>query len=205
MLRLRDIMTTDLLTVSPEQTLRDAMDLLTTRHVTGAPVTAGGKVVGVVSLTDLAAFAASVPGVPTVRSEQEEPDERETVEEPSEWPDGEEPPASFFASQWADVGADVAERFAEVDGPEWNVLEEHTVGEVMTRRVLSLPPDTHVDMAADFMRSAGVHRVMVMEGESLFGLVTTRDIANAVADHRLTTRTYVFDPRNGFDARGWTR
>lgn len=205
MLRLRDIMTTDLLTVSPEQTLRDAMELLTTRHVSGAPVMAGGKVVGVVSLTDLAAFAASVPGVPTVRPDQEEPEERETEEEPSEWVDGVEPPSAFFTAQWADVGADVSERFAEVEGPEWNVLEEHTVSEVMTRHLQALPPDTQVDRAADFMRTAGVHRVLVMEGESLLGLVSTRDIANAVADHRLTTRTYVFDPRNGFDARGWRR
>ena len=40
MLRLRDIMTTDLLTLAPEVTIRDAMESLAAKHVTGAPVVA---------------------------------------------------------------------------------------------------------------------------------------------------------------------
>jgi CBS domain-containing membrane protein len=64
MLRIHDIMSTDVVTLSPEASLRDAMDVLTTHHITGAPVVTGRKVVGVVSLTDLAEFAASSPGVP---------------------------------------------------------------------------------------------------------------------------------------------
>ena len=49
MLRLRDIMTTELLTFSPETSVRDAMESLAAKHVSGAPVVAGTKVVGVVS------------------------------------------------------------------------------------------------------------------------------------------------------------
>lgn len=59
MLRLRDIMTTELVTVSPELSLRDAMELLVTSHVSGAPVVAQHRVVGVVSATDLLGFAAA--------------------------------------------------------------------------------------------------------------------------------------------------
>jgi hypothetical protein len=44
---------------------------------------------------------------------------------------------------------------------------------------------------------AAVHRVLVMDGESLIGSVTTRGIASAVADHEPTTRTYVFDRKSG--------
>ena len=202
MLQLRDIMTTDVVTVSPEFTLREAMDLLATRHVSGAPVVTGNKVVGVVSLTDLAAFAAETPGVPTERPQAVELAEWEGEGGTTEWVEGEEPPSTFFLDQWADAGADVAERIAEPAGPEWNVLEEHTVAEVMTRKVCSLPPDTLVDRAADFMRDASVHRILVMTGNELVGLVTTKDIANAVADHLLTTRTYVFSPNSAFDGRG---
>lgn len=199
MLRLRDIMTTDVVTVSPDLTLRDAMSLLSTRHVSGAPVVSGTKVIGVVSLTDLAEFAASEPGVPTARPQRAE----EEWEVPTEWVEGEEAPGNFFAEMWEDAGADVSERFAEVTGPEWNVLEEHTVSEVMNRTLCSLPPDTLVDKAADFMRTAAVHRVLVMEGDALVGLVTTKDIADAVADHKLTNRTYVFGRKADFDERGW--
>ena len=62
MLKLRDIMTTDVVTASPELSLREAMDLLSSRHITGAPVVAGGKVVGVFSASDLLAFLSDFDG-----------------------------------------------------------------------------------------------------------------------------------------------
>jgi CBS domain-containing protein len=192
MLRLQDIMTRDLVTLSPEHSLRDAMSLLTSRHVSGAPVLANGRVVGVISLTDLAESVSSAPGVPTERPELAEWGE---WDEPRDLPEGEEPPSAFFAHLWDDAGADVAERIDESGGPEWDVLAEHTVGEAMSRNVLSLPPGAAVEYAADFMRTAGIHRVLVMDGEALLGVVTTKDISNAVADHKLTNRVYVFGAR----------
>src|SRR5574338_1592264 len=129
MLRLRDIMTTDVVTVPPALTIRDAMALFATHHLSGAPVVSGRKVVGVVSLTDFAEFGASEPGVPSSRPRQEDEGA------PPPWVEGEDAPGNFFAEMWEDSGADVAERFAEVDSPEWNVLVEHTVSEVRTRTI----------------------------------------------------------------------
>jgi len=43
MLRLRDIMTTDALTVTPETTVREAMELLARHHVSDAPVVGGTR------------------------------------------------------------------------------------------------------------------------------------------------------------------
>lgn len=189
MLRIHDIMSTDVVTLSPEASLRDAMDVLTTHHITGAPVVSGRKVVGVVSLTDLAEFAASSPGVPTFR---------EPVAEMDEWENAgdlaylDEPPSAYFVELYDDAGADVAERFDQTGSPEWNALEDHTVGEVMNRRISVLPPDAPVDHAAAVMRRAGIHRVLVMDGRDLLGVLSTTDIANAVADHRFTSRVYVF-------------
>ena len=191
MLRLRDIMTQDLMTLSPELSVREAMDLLTGRHVSGAPVVSLGKVVGVVSLTDLAECAASTPGVPTQRPDLAEWGE---FEDPVEWIEGDEPSAAFFSEMWEDAGADVVERMAEATGPEWNALEEHTVADTMNRRIFSLSPDTSVEEAAGMMRRAGIHRVLVMEEGELLGLVTTKDITDAVADHRFTSHVYVFGP-----------
>lgn len=68
MLRLRDIMTTDVVTLTSDTTLREAMELFAHHHVSGAPVVAGGRIVGVVSATDLMMFAASLAGVPTPRA-----------------------------------------------------------------------------------------------------------------------------------------
>lgn len=189
MLRLRDIMTSDLVTLSPEHSIREAMSILTSKHISGAPVLANNKVVGVVSLTDLAELASSAPGVPTERPELAEWGE---WDEPLDPPEGEEPPSSYFERLWDDSGAEVAERMAETGGPEWDALQEHTVGEAMTRNVQSLPPGTFVEFAAQFMRTASIHRVLVIEGERLLGVVSTKDISDAVADHKLTARTYVF-------------
>jgi CBS domain-containing protein len=189
MLRLHDIMTRQLVTISPEHSLRDAMSILASNHISGAPVLANGTVVGVISLTDLAEFAASDPGVPTERPEWGE------WGEPLDFPEGEEPSSTFFTQLWDDAGADVAERIDETGGPEWNALQESTVGEAMTRHVLALAPGTAVDYAANFMRNAGIHRVLVMDGGRLLGVVTTKDISDAVADHKLTRQTFVFGAR----------
>ena len=189
MLTLGDIMTRELVTVSPEHSLREAMALLTTRHISGAPVVSSEQVVGVISLTDLAEFAASNPGVPTERPNLVEWGE---ADDTGDTPEGEEPPSVFFADLWDDAGAEVSARLEESGGPEWNMLNEHTVGEAMTRRVLSLVPSTPVEFAARYMRGAKIHRVLVMSHGRLLGIVTTTDISHAVADRKFVTRRFVF-------------
>lgn len=191
MLRLRDIMTTDVTVFSPDTTIQDAMSILASRHISGAPVIAGQKVVGVVSATDLLSFASELPGLPM---DQPEPllDEEGVSDDEDE---GNEPAGAFFHELWNDVSPGVNERMRDAEGPEWNVLGEHVVGEAMNQLVCSLAPDTPVEVAADYMRARAIHRVLVMEKDQLKGIVTTTDVAGAVADHKLTTRTYVFDKR----------
>jgi CBS domain-containing protein len=210
MLRLRDIMTTDLVTVDPNLTIREEMDTFAARRISGAPVVAGGVVVGVVSATDLLQFAASLPGVPTQRDLAHDPlddvsgDDIEMANMLPEHRD--EPAAVFFTDLWDDAGATVVERMAVPTTAEWNSLEEHTVSEAMTRApVHSLTPETFVTMAADYMRRAKIHRVLVMTGRKLVGLVTTSDISNAVADGKLTVHTYVFEPPRTEPRTRWTR
>lgn len=181
MLTLRDIMSKDVITVSPETTLREVAELLSDRKVSGAPVVAGDRVVGVVSATDLIGFDAASPGVPTEGDDQTEWGEYE----PTEWEEGAEPPAAYYSQMWSDVGAEVLERFRSTEGPEWNVLEEHTVGEVMTRSLCALPPDTEVAAAAQYMLKAGIHRVLVVEDGGLVGIVTTTDIVRVVAERKI--------------------
>lgn len=199
MLKLRDIMTSDVITVSPELTLRDTMELLATKHLSGAPVVSGDKVIGVISTTDLLSSAASLPGVPTERTDQSEWGEWGSA---PEWEEDEDSSGTYFTEMWGDAGAELDERFRDVAGPEWNVLEEHTVAEAMTRRVCSLPSSADVTKAADYMRRAGVHRLLVMDEGRLSGIVSAMDITKAVAEHRLTTRTYLFDRDRDFDDRG---
>jgi CBS domain-containing protein len=68
--------------------------------------------------------------------------------------------------------------------------------------VHALTPDTFVTVAADYMRTAKIHRVLIMTGAKLLGVVTTSDITEAVADGKLTAHTYVFDRRLTTAPRG---
>lgn len=201
MLKLSDIMTRELVTLSPDHTLRDAMAILASRHISGAPVMANDTVVGVVSLTDLVEFAASSPGVPTERPEDSAWDEID--DGGAALPEDDDPAVKFFAELWDDAGADVSGRMESPGGPEWNMLEEHTVGEAMTRRIYALPPTAPVEFGARYMRSMGIHRVLVIARGKLLGIVTTKDIADAVADRRFVTRRYVFGhPEASMNGRG---
>jgi Predicted transcriptional regulator, contains C-terminal CBS domains len=149
MLRLREIMTTGVITATPDMTLRDAMELISERHIGGVPVMEGKRVVGIFSATDLIAYIAELS----------------------------EATASLTFAQRRKRTAP---------------LEDVTVGDVMTRKVQSLPPDSSVEEAAWLMAEKRIHRILVMEEGELLGVATVSDVAKAVADHRIKTRTYVF-------------
>jgi len=194
MLRLRDIMTRDVLTVGPATTLREAAELLATRHIGGAPVVDGTRLVGVVSATDILAFAASASDAPR--------DEREG-DDGDDWNEAshDDLPSTWFAERAAEhariADLDVVEEMEEMDDVETigDALDRHTVAEVMTRRVMAMPPGADAITAASRLRTADVHRVLVVDGDRLLGIVTTSDITRAVADRALVQRTYVFDGR----------
>ncbi|HYD51567.1 MAG TPA: CBS domain-containing protein, partial [Gemmatimonadaceae bacterium] len=159
-------------------------------HVSGVPVVAGEQVVGMVTATDLMALAAALPGIP---AEHDASDAFERGDVSLDVELGDLAPAAYFADMWEDAGAEVVERFAQPEGPEWNILEERTVGEAMTHAPLaSLPSSARVDEAADLMGRLGIHRVLVVDDERLVGIVTSMDIMRAVADRRVVREVYVF-------------
>jgi CBS domain-containing protein len=121
-------MTTDVATLSPETSLRDAMELLTRRQISGAPVVSGRTIHGVVSTSDLMAFTSALPDVPA-------------------------PPSGM------------------ADDLEWDA------------------PATEAEL--DDLDV--IHRVLVVDDGELVCILSTLDIANAVADGRLVTRTHVFN------------
>lgn len=198
MLKLRDIMTHSVVTVSPETTLREAAEVLSSRHLTGAPVVAGSKVTGVVTMTDILEFHADNPASP-LSDEAEDTGSDDFVAKTVESED--EAAAAYFADQWEDESAELYTLFDASGTSTRDVLSEHTVSEVMTRVVRAMAPDTPVDRAADEMRRLRIHRMLVTGHGELLGIVTTTDIASAVADHKLNIRQYVFDRRGGEDYR----
>lgn len=185
MAKVRDFMTRDVVTVSPDLTLRDALELLAARHIGGAAVVGPtGQPIGVISAADLLAFQASAPVVPARGPDEAEPG---TAESPGEW-DEAEAAATYFTDLWTDVGADTSARFQEVAGPEWDLLEEHTVAEAMSRGVLSIQPDADIVDAARAMVRARVHRLLVVDAGRLVGITTSWDLIQGLASSKKNGR-----------------
>lgn len=177
-----EIMTPSVVTLDPGQTLREAVETFRSEEVSGAPVTSGDEVVGVVSATDILEFQATHPGVPVDRMADMPSAE---LDPPMEWRPGDDVPSAYFVDYWSDVGAASTSRFDEIGGPEWDVLENHLVGEIMTRTVMSIGPTAEVRDAAKQMVQAGVHRLLVVENGTLAGIVTASDVMRAVAEGTL--------------------
>ncbi|HEX6574948.1 MAG TPA: CBS domain-containing protein [Gemmatimonadaceae bacterium] len=56
MLKIQDIMTTSVVTLPPEATLREAMESFAVNHLSAVPVVAGERVLGLISMTDILNF-----------------------------------------------------------------------------------------------------------------------------------------------------
>jgi CBS domain-containing protein len=63
-LKVRDVMTTDVVTVRPDTLLGEVAGILETRHIKRVPVAESGRLVGIVSRANLVQALASVPDAP---------------------------------------------------------------------------------------------------------------------------------------------
>lgn len=175
----RDLMTEDLVTVTPSDTLRDAAEVMADEHFSGLPVVDGGEAVGVISATDLLSFVANASGVEVTRSRGGGLDR---IPEGEQWEEGGEIPPGYFLDDWAEDHYAFGDFLPDTDRPEWNVLEEHTVAECMTRSVHAIGSDATIQEAARTMLDARIRRVLVVDDGELVGVLTSTDVMEAVAE-----------------------
>lgn len=192
MLKVRDIMTPSVVTFEPDQTLRDAVEVLVSCRIGGAPVVEGDTVVGVLSANDILEFESVTPAPESNHEVEDEEGEEERMSA-EEWTEGDELSSSYFTDWWPNEGPDVAERMSSSRGPQWDLLADHSVGEAMSRTVCTVDANMEVSNAAQRMLAAGAQRALVTEAGALAGIVTTTDILRAVAERRLMVRQFVFD------------
>jgi acetoin utilization protein AcuB len=147
MLKVKDLMTREVLTLAPNTTVREAAEILSTEHVSGAPVVRLGVVVGMVSSADLLEFIAALPADPEAVS----------------------------------------------GGMDHGILDDHTVEEAMTRGpIKTIALDAPASTAAEMMNEEGIHRLPVLDNGKLVGIISTTDLVKAIADRKLSYRTFVF-------------
>jgi acetoin utilization protein AcuB len=62
------------------------------------------------------------------------------------------------------------------------LLEKVTIGSIMVKEIVTIPPDTTVERAADIMLESRISALPVMEGEKLVGIITTTDVTRVLLD-----------------------
>jgi len=171
MLTVSHLMSPAVVTIGPGATLREALTLFVERRISGAPVVSAGRVLGVVSATDLLHVETTLPV--SAASWYDWAGDEDTVPEP--WRADEDLPA-YFGEAWADPSAEAAAAL----GRRGDVLSRHTVAEAMSRPICWVPPELSLRDAAAYMTRAGVHRVLVLDGDRLVGVLSAVDIVRAV-------------------------
>jgi CBS domain-containing protein len=153
-LRARDVMQANVLSVPPELTLAALEDFLLSKRISGAPVVDDGKVIGIVSRSDVVrclSLERSLSGL--IADGLASPEE----------------PASSIR-----LPTDVEER-----------LTAHTVRDAMVVDPVVVPPDAPIADVARLLHERHIHRVLVTEGATLRGVISTLDLVRLIAAGRL--------------------
>jgi CBS domain-containing protein len=156
----RDVMRTGVQTVGPGLGLPDLEEEFVKARVTGFPVVDRGRLVGVISRSDLV---------------------RRLVAERSL----EEYASSYYVDlSGFDPGAP-AESLSELAARTGAKVEGLTVADLMTRATVTTSPETPLVEVAALMLGRHVHRLPVTDGDQLVGIVSALDFVGLVADGRL--------------------
>lgn len=156
-IKARDIMTPDPVCADPEDTLPEAEEKLVEHRVSGMPVVdAQGRLVGVISRADFLRVPALLDALDgfVADSEKWEGMYRPEIEE---GPDG----TGFHGFR--------------------NSMSRLKVKDVMPRAVVTCTPEDSVRRVAQLMVGHHVHRVIVVHGEKVVGIISSLDVARVVA------------------------
>ncbi|HKI02597.1 MAG TPA: CBS domain-containing protein [Thermoanaerobaculia bacterium] len=143
-----DLMNPEVLTVRDDLTVRELASFLIENEISGAPVAdAGGRLVGVVSLVDVAAAATG--------------EDRRVADE-----DG----SGFFGRDWDDGldEEDVEDLPLDQDGLR--------VADIMNPKIYSVTEYATVSEVASLMLKGHLHRVLVTREDRAVGIITTSDL-----------------------------
>ena len=157
-IRARDIMQPDVLTVVPEMSLAELGDLLIASRVGGVPVVDHGRLVGIVSRSDIVrslSLDRSLAGLVTGASEEE------------------------FAPGTVAASPPLPKNLSAKE------LATRTVRDVMVVDVVTVAPETPVADVANVLVERHLHRVLVTEGKAVHGVISVLDLARLIGQGRL--------------------
>ncbi len=158
-MRVADVMRKEVVTAAPDLLLSDLEALLVRERVTGVPVVEKGRVVGVVSRSDV------------VRQLELERAQLGAA-------------SAFYLEPW-DVERRGPEDEERVPHAVAERLEHLRVRDVMVHHVIQVAPGAPLLEAARRMVENRVHRVIVIEEGRLVGLLSALDLVRLVAEGEL--------------------
>ncbi|MFC1758792.1 CBS domain-containing protein [Planctomycetota bacterium] len=151
-LTVREIMQTDVQTISPRKSLATLQKALIDADVSGLPVVDSGQLVGIASRSDI---------VQRLQSERVLAMRKIGL-----------PPEIHLTSEDAsDLGDVIGES-----------LEKIRVEQIMKRDIVSIPPESPIQLAAELLTKNRIHRLPIVENDRLIGLVSSHDIVGLVAN-----------------------
>jgi CBS domain-containing protein len=167
-----EVMQKEVVTVTPETTVRDLLKRLADSQISGVPVVSEeGEIVGVVSATDVVRLGAEEGEVTTGNLNWD------PLAVPSE--DYEEGSAAQFflvSEEWRYPTEDQTSAIPE------GVFDGFTVSDIMTPAVFTVEPKDTVSDVAKFLLQGRIHRALVVEDAQLKGIVTAFDLLRAFVE-----------------------
>lgn len=158
----RDLMRTDLVTLSPDDTIEDAIASLSDAGISGAPVLrADGRLIGALTLTDIA---------------QPEHTDRDRVHTRP----GEE--VRIVTTSVEVDEFEEEEQLASKEDYSSEILGETLVSEWMSNAVVAVSPDASLRTLCRTLIDGGVHRAFVTDCGKLVGVVSAMDVIRLLAE-----------------------
>jgi|YelNatPaOPRAMG01_1025707.scaffolds.fasta_scaffold06838_3 CBS domain-containing protein len=146
----KDLMKKDVVCFSPEDSIFHVAKTFSLKNISGAPVVKDGRIVGIISETDLIKF---------IKMQAIEPAHPE------------------FGLSLSLV--DLLRRYISMR-KELKNIGKVKVGDVMNKHVVCVSPETSLPEVAEIMDKYDIHRVPVVENGKLVGIISRSDLIRSL-------------------------
>ncbi|MGC8598611.1 MAG: HPP family protein [Thermoplasmata archaeon] len=158
-MKVGEVMTKNVITLRPDMTVKEAMEILVKNNIGGAPVTVNGKLVGIVTQRDLLSYldmAYKRQGWIFI-------------------------PTPFDIIEVPRLTALPYEKFTEI----YEKFGQEKIENVMQKKVYFVEPDDDIEDAIQLLGKAKVNRLPVVDKDkNVVGIITRGDILRALAGYK---------------------